>query len=93
MAGDQGASGGGGGERGEDPHGGGLARAVGAQQSADGALRHGQVEPAQGVHLAVVLLQTLTKYSVRSRHAPHPTALRTVYVTKMGGAETNDEVM
>jgi len=44
-------------ERGQDAHGGGLAGAVGAEQAVDRALRYGQVEPVEGVFLAVSLLQ------------------------------------
>jgi hypothetical protein len=44
---------------GQDPHGGGLAGAVGAEQPADGALPHRQVEPVERGRRAVALAQPL----------------------------------
>ena len=56
---DRGATGVGLEDRGEDADGGGLAGAVGAEQSEDGAGGHGEVDAVEGVHVAEVLHQTL----------------------------------
>ena len=56
-------------QRGQQPHRRGLPGAVGTEDPADRALGHGQVQSAHGPHLAEALLQTFTKYSVRSSHA------------------------
>jgi len=52
VAGDEGGAAVGPGERGEHADGGGLARAVRAEQGADTALGHRQVHPAQRLDLA-----------------------------------------
>lgn len=57
-------------QRGQQPYGRRLARAIGAEEAADSALRDGQIESAQGVDLAEPLLQAFTKYSVRRSHVP-----------------------
>ncbi|GHK03297.1 hypothetical protein SY2F82_50940 [Streptomyces sp. Y2F8-2] len=53
---------------GQQPDGRGLARAVGAEQPADRALRHREIQPTDGMDLTEAFLQPLTKYSVRSSH-------------------------
>ena len=46
-------------QRGQDPHRGGLAGTVGAEQAEDRARLRGEVDAAQRVHLTVRLLQAL----------------------------------
>lgn len=55
-------------QRGQQPYGRRLARPVRAEHPDHRALRHGQIEAAHGVDVPETLLQTLTKYSVRSSH-------------------------
>lgn len=69
VAGDPGRARVGAQQGGQQPDRGGLARAVGSQDRADRAPWDGEVEAAQGAHLAEPLLQTFTKYIVRRSHA------------------------
>jgi hypothetical protein len=55
---DAGASGVGLQQCGEDPNGGGLARAVGAEDAKDGARRYGEVDPVEGLRADEALAQT-----------------------------------
>ena len=63
-------------QRGEDPHGGGLAGAVGAEQPAHAALRHRQVEAVQRGRLAA---ESLNAGPPPSRLAWSPLRLGTLY--------------
>ncbi|GGP99808.1 hypothetical protein GCM10010266_23770 [Streptomyces griseomycini] len=55
---------------GQQPHRRRLARPVRPEDPAHRPLGHRQIQPAQGADIAEALLQTLTKYSVRSSHGP-----------------------
>ena len=57
-------------DRGEDAHGGGLARAVGTKQPEDGAGRDREVDPVEGDDRTEPLSQIFDDDGVR--HAPEP---------------------
>ena len=57
-------------QRGQDPHGGGLAGAVGAEQAQHGARRDLEVQAVQGHHVAVLLDQAFGLDRVRHHAAP-----------------------
>jgi hypothetical protein len=65
-------------QRGQDPHGGGLPGAVGAEQPQHGAGRYGQVEPVERGGLAVALPEPLGEDRVVVRVHVHPLTRYTV---------------